>query len=42
MRDARDEPNEDKKAHHENPDWATSNHLFGNPVLAAKHFEAMK
>ena len=28
--------------HCKNPDWKTSNHLFGNPVLAAKRFETMK
>lgn len=31
-----------KLRHFENPDGPTSNNLFGNPVLAAKHFEAMK
>lgn len=42
IRDTLYEPNQNKKGHFENSERATSNYLFGNPVLAAKHFEAMK
>lgn len=34
--------NQIKRRHFEDSDGPASNKLFGNPILAAKHFEAMK